>query len=333
MNRIRRLSQRITPGVALLFLAPIFGELVSAHQSLFEFLNPLSFVLTALPYGFGAIICRELVVRWGKGWFSLVLLGIAYGIYEEAIVARSIWDPDWAELGPLRDYTYWQGLTWTYAEVLIHFHLTISIICSVVVAEILFYDQRRDSWVNNRQLKWCFVGLALWILPLWVFNPFVPPPGSLALAGLAIAGLVYAAWRLPAQVFPARAGTSTRPLWYGVVAAVSMTVVFVGVFMLPEENPSWLPPWPVTFILVAVLDALAFWVILRWSGNGTTWDDRHKLALVIGMLAFFILFNVLRDLEEGFGGSIFVAIGTAWGLRKLWIHTQMRLRPLPPSPG
>jgi hypothetical protein len=316
--------KRPSPGVALLFLGPICGELISGHQSLFEFINPLAFLLMALPYGFGAIICRELVVRWRKGWFSLVLLGLAYGLYEEAVVARSFWDPDWAELGVLGDYTYWRGVTWTYAEVLIHFHLTVSIISSVVLAEILYSDRRQESWVSNRGLTVCFVGLALWTPVLVLLNPFMPPLGGFALALLALAGLVVAAWRLPAQVFPPRAGTSTRARWYGVVAAVNMTVVFVVVFMLPEENPSWLPSWPVTFVFVALLDMVAFGLIMRWSGNGTAWDDRHKLALVIGLLAFFIVFDVLKDLDEGFGGSTFVAIAAVWGLRKLWISTQAR---------
>jgi hypothetical protein len=158
---IDRQLSKLSPAMALLLLGPIFGELISAHQSLFQFINPLTFLLTALPYGCGAIVCRELKIRWGKGWFSLVLLALAYGLYEEALVARSVWDPDWAELGPLRDYTVWQGVTWTYFEVLLHFHLTISILSSVVLAEILFPAQRRASWVNNRQLMWCFVGLAL----------------------------------------------------------------------------------------------------------------------------------------------------------------------------
>lgn len=316
--------KRPSPGVALLFLGPLCGELISGHQSLFEFINPLAFVLTALPYGCGAIVCRELVVRWKKGWFSLVLLGIVYGLYEEAVVARSFWDPDWAELGALRDYTYWRGITWTYAEVLLHFHLTISIISSVVLAEILYHDQRQERWVSDRGLVACLIVLALWTPALVLINPFMPPLGGFALAWLVMAGLVYAAWKLPASVFPARSGTATRPLWYGVVAAVNMTIVFVAVFMLPEQNPAWLPSWPVVFVLVALLDAGAFWLIMRWSGNGTAWDDRHRLALVTGLLAFFIVFDVLKDLDEGFGGSAIVAVVTVWGLRKLWISTQAR---------
>jgi hypothetical protein len=305
-------------------MAPILGELVSGHQTLFQFANPLSFVLTALPYGFGAIICRELTVRWDKGWFCLVLLGIAYGIYEEAIVARSVWDPNWAELGALADYSYWGGITWTWTEVLLHFHLTISIISSVVLVTVMYPERRHERWVSNRALAACFVGLVVWAPILALFNPFMPPISGFILAWAAIAGLAYAAWRLPVQVFPSRAGTSVRPLWYGVVAAVNMTVVFVSLFVLPEENLSWLPAWPVMFAFVAALDGITFWLIMRWSGNGTAWDDRHKLALVIGMLAFFIPLLVLKDIDEGFGGSSVVAVLAAWGLWTLWLSTQAR---------
>lgn len=320
INRLKNPS----PAMTLLLLGPIFGELLSGHQSLFQFINPLSFVLSALPYGCGAIICRELTVRWGKGWVSLVLLGLAYGLYEEALVARSVWDPDWAELGSLRGYTYWKGVTWTFFEVLLHFHLTISILCSVVMAEILFPAQRRDSWVTNRQLGWCFVGLALWMPVLVLINPFMPTIPALAFSIGGIAVLVAAARFVPAQVFPARPGTGTAPFWYGLVAAINMTVVFVWVFMLPEADPSWLPSWPVTFVSVAILDLIAFVLILRWSGNGTDWDDRHKLALVIGWLVFFLVLGAFKDLEEGFGGSIFAVIAAVWFFRKQWRQVRAR---------
>lgn len=323
-NTIDRRLNKLSPAMALLLLGPIFGELISAHQSLFQFINPLAFVLTALPYGCGAIVCRELKVRWGKGWFSLVLLALAYGLYEEALVARSVWDPEWAELGALREYTYWKGVTWTFFEVLLHFHVTISILCSVVLAEILFPAQRRKSWVTNRQLGWCFVGLALWMPALVLINPFMPTLPALVFTVGAIAGLVYAAWRVPAQVFPPRKGTATAPFWYGVVAGVNTTVVFVLVFMLPEVDPAWLPTWPVTLVIVAALDLLAFALILRWSGNGTAWTDQHRLALIMGFAAFYLVIGFFKDFEEGFGGSSLVMLVTIWYFRRLWLHLRAR---------
>ncbi|WP_162909829.1 hypothetical protein [Aggregatilinea lenta] len=310
---IERQLSRFSPAMALLLLGPIFGELVSAHQSLFEFINPLAFILSALPYGFGAIICRELTVRWGKGWVSLVLLALAYGLYEEALVARSVWDPDWAELGALRDYSYWQGVVWTYLAVLLHFHLTISILSSVVLAEILFPAQRHASWVTDRQLRWCFVGLGLWLPVLVLLNPFMPT--LLALVGTvsAIAALVWTAHRLPVQVLPPQTGRNVAPVWYGVVAALNTTAVFVLVFILPEADPAWLPAWQVSLGIVVAFDLLAFALILRWSGNGAAWDDRHKLALIAGFSAFYLVVGA----SKGVGGWVVLA-AAIWGFRRVW---------------
>jgi hypothetical protein len=308
----------------LLLVAPILGELVSGHQTPAEFINPLNFVLTALPYGFGAILCRELKVRWRKGWPTLILLGIAFGLYEEAIVARSFWDPHWSELGALGDYSYWKGVSWTYAEVLIHFHLAISIISSIVLTEIIYSDQREKQWISDRGLVICGVGLALWMPALMLLHPFVPPVSGFILAWMLIAGLVYIAWRFPIRIFPRHAGKSIHPFWYGVVGAVNMTVVFITVFLFPEFQLPWLPEWPFMFVFVGVVDAFSFWLITRWSGNGTDWDDRHQLALVTGMLSFFITFIAFRDFAEGFSGLSLVSVVTTWMLWKLWLRTQAR---------
>ena len=79
------LFSKLSPALVLLFMAPVLGELVSGHQYLLEFMNPLSFILTALPYGLGALICRELTIRWNKGRLSLLLMGAAYGFLQKAL--------------------------------------------------------------------------------------------------------------------------------------------------------------------------------------------------------------------------------------------------------
>jgi 3-methyladenine DNA glycosylase AlkD len=68
--------KRLPPGLTLFLLAPVLAELLSGHQPPPEFVNPLSWAITSLPYGCAAVICRELVARWGKGWppFPLTLL-------------------------------------------------------------------------------------------------------------------------------------------------------------------------------------------------------------------------------------------------------------------
>jgi len=321
MSRIHRVG----PGVTLLFLAPLLGELVSGHQSLFQFVNPISFVLLALPYGFGAILCRELMVRWRKGWLGLLLLALAYGIYEEALVARSIWDPHWAELGAIGDYSFWHGVTWTYAAVLLHFHVTVSIGASIVLTHLIHPNRRHDVWLSSSQLMLCAVGLVLWMPALMLLHPFRPPLWAITAAVLSITFLVIVARLARDPAIRAHPERLVRPLWYGLVAALNTTVVFVVVFILPEAAPSWLPPWPVSLGVVLLADALTAWVVLRWSGGARRWDDRHKLALVTGVLAFFIVFGGLQDFEGGFGGHVIVAILTVAALWRLWRMTARRV--------
>ncbi len=41
----------------------------------------------------GALIVREAMVRWNKGWGSVLLLGAAYGILEEGVALSTLFNP------------------------------------------------------------------------------------------------------------------------------------------------------------------------------------------------------------------------------------------------
>jgi hypothetical protein len=316
LKMLKRL--RNSPALVLLLMAPVFGELLSLHQTPLEFFNPFNFVLTALPYGFGAVLCRELVVRWKKGWVSLALLAAAYGIYEEFIVARSVWNPEWAELGALQEYTFRGGFAWTYAEVLLHFHVTISILGGVLLTELLFAERRHQSWVGSRGLMACGVGLALWAVAFFALQPYLPSLAGVVVSVAAMAALIYAAYRLRFPLLAPRPRGGLKPVWIGIVAAFNMSAVFLLAFIIPEMELDWWPPWPVTFVAIALLDAGALWLLATISGNGADWDDRHTLALVTGFLAFFLALAFLQDLAGGaFTGASLVAIVTIWGIYRL----------------
>lgn len=315
----------MSPGLALLLLASILGELVSGHQGPFEFINPIAWVLTAMPYGLGALACRELVVRWGKGWWSLFLLSMAYGVFEEAIVARSIFDPKWSELGALAQYNHYAGINWTFSEVLIHFHITISILASVTLVEMFYPARKHDSWISTRQLGLCFVGLLLWIPAIMGAQSaspdpeiefYFPPVGLYLLGWAVIFGLMALARIIPKEPLPARDRPVPRPLYFGLLGAVNMTVFFLTVFTIPEMDSP--PPLLASVVFLLVLDLVTLGLILHWSGNGFAWTDNHVFALIVGQLSFFIVFGFLQDLDEGFQGKSLTSIVTVYALWRLW---------------
>src|SRR5512141_2946898 len=116
-------KRSISPALALWLIAPIFGELVSGSTPLNEYIWPQNILLQGMLYGSGAVLIRELLVRWGKSWRGLLLLGAAYGIYEEGLMVRSFFDPNWQDLENLGIYGLLAGVNWVWTEHLIIFHM------------------------------------------------------------------------------------------------------------------------------------------------------------------------------------------------------------------
>jgi hypothetical protein len=326
--------KRIPPAVALLFLAPCLGELVSGHQAPRQFLDPILFTVLALPYGCGALLCRDLARRWRAGWPGLLLLGVAYALWEEGVVSRALFDPQWRESGLLAQFDHVAGINWTYGIMLVHFHVAISIFASVTLAELAYPAHRHRPWLSNRQAVACGAVLVAWapVLALLARSDqplYVPSPSLWILTGLAIVGLAWAARRLRVRV-PGVPHRVRRPAWFLALGAANMTAVFTTVFILPEAGVR--PPLGLSVAFLLALDAVTLWLLLRWSGGGTAWDDRHRLALVAGLLAFFLVFGVLSDLER-FEGKSLVSLGAALALLYGWRRIRGRIVAVPPGPA
>jgi len=95
---------KIPPALVLFFLAPAIGELLSGSTPPVEFFKPFSLFLLSALYGSGALLSRELALRWGKRWPTILALGLAYGIIEEGLMVKSFFDPAWIDLGVLGVY-------------------------------------------------------------------------------------------------------------------------------------------------------------------------------------------------------------------------------------
>ncbi len=143
---------KFPPALLLFFLAPTIAELLLGSSPPSEFFSPISLLLLASLYGSGALIARELKVRWNKGYVSMFVLGAAYGIIEEGLMVKSFFDPYWMDLGILGVYGRWVGVNWVWAEWLTIYHAVFSIAIPISLVELAYPERRNQSWVNNRKL-------------------------------------------------------------------------------------------------------------------------------------------------------------------------------------
>jgi hypothetical protein len=315
--------KRLSPSLLLFLLAPAIGELLSGSSPPLEFFFPPTLILLALMYGCGALVCREIVVRWGKGWLSLLLLGMAYGIYEEGIVIRSFFNPGWEDLGNLAHYGRWAGVNWVWAEHLTHYHALVSVMASITLVEIVYPARRRDRWLGRRAWRACWLALIGWIPLGFLAFPYRPPLGWYALAWLTVLGLIWAARHLPARVAVPGDEHGPRPRRFWGLGFAGLFAYFVTVYATSDNGH---PAPLVTVLLLAGLDLLAFVLVWRWSGGGHAWDDRHRLALVAGGLWLFILFSLILE-SGGAAGMSVVGLAAAVGLWRLGRRVNRRAAP------
>ena len=204
----------IWPALALFFLAPMLAELLSGSAPPVEFFNPFALLVLPALYGSGAILVRELCVRWlalsgaegAKGWPTVFVLGAAYGIIEEGLMVKSFFDPNWMDLGPLGSYGRWAGVNWVWSLQLTIFHAVFSIAIPILLVELLFPARRDERWIGRRGM----VGLSLLLLADVLFGFFAlttyrPPLVPYLLAIIAVIALF-----LIAQRVGGRKGTGNR---------------------------------------------------------------------------------------------------------------------------
>jgi hypothetical protein len=80
-------------------------------------------VLCVAFYGSAAVVIRDLARRTGRGWPTMLLLALAFGVVEEGLLTQSLFNPDYLGLHKL-SFGYLPalgiGLPWTIFVLTLH---------------------------------------------------------------------------------------------------------------------------------------------------------------------------------------------------------------------
>ncbi len=226
-------------------------------------------------YGTGAVVIREIARRWKKGWVSILLMGMAYGIFEEGIIARSFFDPGWQDLGQLAFYGRWIGVNWIWSIALTIFHAVVSISIPIVITELLYPKKKDVLWLSKNELIIAFIIFLINALLGPLFGMKISALGMLA-SILCITGLVFLAYKWP--VFnKENKSVWVVPQWKIIfIGLIFMVGLIAGMWILP----SLLVPWIITFVFLSGL----LWIGTRWFQKLgiNRWTEKQQWAGVVG---------------------------------------------------
>jgi hypothetical protein len=301
------MTRRIAPAIVLVFLAPFVGELLLGNTPLkLIFIYPL-----VLPmYGFGALFIRELSRRLGRGWPTILILGVGYGVIEEGLGDMSLFNPNF--LGQhLLSYGNLFGIGWPWWFFVLTLHAVWSIGVSIALVEALFAPLGTQPWLGRQGLV---VSGVVFVFGT-VFVHFVGGQGYQLSAGqVALSLVLVAVIAAVAFLMPVRRGTQAldprqapNP-WVVGGAALVLTSAFMAATRLAGALKV-----PAALLILAyfVLYALAVWAVWRWSRR-IGWSAEHKFALAAGALLTYAWYGFVQaphDALNMIGQAIFALVG------------------------
>lgn len=340
---------------ALLLLAPISGELTFSGVG--WPVMWLAFPLLVPMYGAGVLLVRELVVRSGGGWPSLLVMGLVYELAEDgfglqALTSTTMYNADeWGSRVLGVNITYWEAQA--------GYHIVFSVLIPIMLVDLLFPDLRRKPYLRRPGLAWVAIVAVVGIVLARASFAASEDPGYQApavfLIGSAAAMLICSvvALRVLPRCFPATAADTSRraagrvpPV--GVVGSAGglATIVFLGL-LFPRGNPPRGPALgdgvmvPVAMALAAGVALATVVVVRRWS-RSIDWTDHHRIWLAGGALVGHTLFMVVASLLNPAGtlatvlalitGPL-VIIGTVLALARSAGRAERRPNALPGAAG
>jgi len=132
--------------LVLLLITPFLTELLSTNMVGDKFFSTLSVLL--IIYGCAVLLIRELSIRWKLGLIGIFILGIAYGFYNEGIVAKTLL---LSETVPMNSFIYPKifGINWVWALFINVWHALHAVLYPILIVSYFFPKSKEEKWVRN----------------------------------------------------------------------------------------------------------------------------------------------------------------------------------------
>ncbi|MCI4347909.1 MAG: hypothetical protein L3J97_04740, partial [Thermoplasmata archaeon] len=280
----------------------------------------------------GVLLIREAMVRWKKGWGSVLLLGAAYGILEEGIALSTLFYSNAGPVGSLGFYGHWLGVNWVWIPGVLLVHIVFSISLPILLLGLALPGTRGKSLVGRSGLRWAF---AIWAIDIPVlmivahaiYNYWMGWPIFFS-SFVVIAALVVAAYRAPPELLPNRTGVPrASPLQAGLMGVSLFPATLLLDAFLAALNA---PPGLTILSLVLYAGGLGY-LIVRTLGSVN--NERHLVALAIGLILPIAFAGVLAEIRLPV--TLVADLAAVWFFRFLWrkYEPSGTARPLPIPPG
>lgn len=104
------------------------------------------------------LVIRDTVVEWRLGIASIVMLGLAYGIYNEGIVAKTLLHAE-VPVPSFNHYAFFGGVNFSWLVSILIWHACHSVLYPILLTFVLWPGTAEQLWLG-RKTKICFLAIS-----------------------------------------------------------------------------------------------------------------------------------------------------------------------------
>ena len=226
------MSLRRKAFLTLILAPPLLTELATGNTPAHAFLNPRVAIFLILAYSFPLLIIRELSLRFQLSAAGVFLLGLAYGIVNEGLLAQTLLRSGHVPIDKFDHYIYVHGLNFSWALVIVPWHAFFAVLFPLSLVAWYFPSCAQESWLSRRIFR---LLTAVLVAAIAFISAVRPPHPQMTVCFLAIAVLSAAAFFFRgSQAAPAAPGSSrAAPFFFGFL---SFPLFFLGSIILAAKR-------------------------------------------------------------------------------------------------
>lgn len=308
--------------LTLMVLSAFLPEVTTGNTPIVTFFKPENFLfLVVFGYGLPVLLIRELAVRARLGTAGIVVLGFAYGSYNEGLLAKTMIDIHHVPMAVYNDYGVIGGVDIPWALTISLYHALGSVLFPILLIHALFPAEAERPWIDARAAA-VLGGAVLSLASIWFLSPNKLPgtPAQLVLfLGVFVAGVAIAT-RLPRPDITRRIAPPAGV--FPVLLGVSVTIAFMALSLLASAKA------PLALFIIAWA-AIIF--AYAWFITSRGWQAPPNLLLFgLGLyMQSVLLAMVLNGAALAHNGSTltgFASLVAGVALEAIFIWAAMRIQ-------
>ncbi len=250
---------RFLPILSLVAFTTIFPEFI-VGRPLFTWLDPGVFIFLFIGYGLVILVLREFAVRLKLGLRGLILWGVAYGIINEGLTAKTFLLVKDLPVNLYDGYGMVGGIAWPWAAAISLWHAFAAVVFPILLIHTLFPKSRDEPWLGTKTVS--ILGVVLLLLLSFVFlhsdaTVIGGTAGQLIVLLAIIAALFILGTLFKGKLRYETPASTLKPLLYGLSVIIPFWVLAI--------SASQKLPVPLFFILYAGIIVLYAWLLGRNS--------------------------------------------------------------------